>query len=81
MASHRWTKHLKEKDQKDDFLKRLSYAKEFMDVLKNILQEDLDALEKEMESKDNYFMPAWSEYQADKIGSRRTLKKIINLIP
>ena len=58
----------------------MAAAREVLDILRDILQEDVDALEKEIESKDTYFMPAWSEYQADRIGSKRVLRKVINLI-
>lgn len=79
--SMRWTKHLKTKGAKEDFEQRIKGAQEFFDIMKALIEEDLNALEKEIESKDNYFMPAWAEYQADRIGSKRTLKKILNLIP
>ena len=81
MASSRWTKHLKDKATKAEYEERLSRMSDVWDVLKNILQEDLNALDKDSMNKDHYFMPAWSEYQADRNGSKRTLKKIIELLP
>lgn len=81
MSSSRWTKHLDGKDAKVEYEERLLRMGDVWDVLKNILQEDLNALEKDSMNKEHYFMPAWSEYQADRNGSKRALKKIIELLP
>lgn len=81
MLSSRWTKHLKDKESKQKFEERLLLAQDIWDVLKNIIEEDLNAVDKDIMNKDNYFMPAWSEFQADRIGSKRALQKVLNLIP
>jgi len=81
MASSRWTKHIKDKTAKVEYEERLQHMSDVWDVLKNILQEDLNALDNDSMNKKHYFMPAWSEYQADRVGSKRTLKKIIELLP
>jgi len=79
--SSRWTKHIKDTSDKADYAKRLELMQDVWRVLKDILQEDLDALERDSMKKDHYFMPAWSEYQADRNGSKRAIKKIIDILP
>jgi hypothetical protein len=53
----------------------------YFSVLKNILEEDIRTVDKAMMSKDNYQMGAWEFFQADQIGSKRTLIKLLELIP
>jgi len=79
--SSRWLKHLPDASAKKQYQERLTLMQDVWVVLKDILQEDLDALEKDGMKKDHYYMPAWSEYQADRNGSKRTLRKIIDLLP
>jgi hypothetical protein len=81
MISVRWTKHLKSQEQKQKFEERLALAKDIWNVLRNIIQEDLDAIERDGLNKEHYFMPAWSEYQADRNGSKRALSKLLAIIP
>jgi len=79
--SSRWLKHLPDAATKAEYQNRLHHMHDVWNVLKDILQEDLDALERDGMKKDHYYMPAWSEYQADRNGSKRTLRKIIELLP
>jgi len=79
--SSRWLKHLPDASAKADYGKRLELMQDVWRVLRDILQEDLDAIEKDSVKKDHYFMPAWSEYQADRNGSKRAIKKIIDILP
>lgn len=81
MLSVRWTKHLSNKADKEAYTERLLRMEDVWSVLKDILQEDLNALEKDSMNKDHYFMPAWAEYQADRNGSKRAIRKILELLP
>ena len=76
----RLTKHLKSQKQKEEFEKRILSCKDVLEVIGNLLEEDLSTIDKDSLNKEHYFMPAWSEYQADRNGSKRQLKKIINLL-
>ena len=78
--SVRWTKHLKDSD-KVKLEERLINCADVLSVLKNILEEDIRTVDKAMMSKDNYQMGAWEFFQADQIGSKRTLIKLLELIP
>lgn len=48
--------------------------------LVRVLEKELEASYTEMSKKDNYFMPAWSEYQASKIAEQKTLRSLINTL-
>lgn len=76
----RLTKHLKTKEQKEEFEKRILGCKDVLEVISNLLEEDLRKIDKDSLNKEHYFMPAWSEYQADRNGSKRQLKKILTLL-
>ena len=79
--SMRWTKHLKEAKAKAELEARLSSCNDVLSVLKNILEEDLKALDKNMMSKDHYNTECWAYFQADQMGSKRTLTRIMELLP
>lgn len=76
----RWVKHCRTIEEKKEFEDYLFGSKHLLDVLRNLLEEDLRANEKEMRKRDNYSLPAWSEAQADHLGSQRTLEKVIKLL-
>jgi len=78
--SVRWTKHLKDSEKKG-MEERLANCSDVFSVLKNILEEDIRTVDKTMLSKDNYQMGAWEFFQADQLGSKRTLIKLLELIP
>ena len=78
--SIRWTKHIKDPDVKAQFVERLYGYTDVLDVLKNILKEDLEESLRSGRSTENYAIPNWSEFQADKIGTQRTLVKLIDLL-
>ena len=77
----KWFKHLKSKQEKERFKQLALSQREVFDVLRDILEEELRASQKDSYNRDHYFMPAWSEYQADKKGEQRTLQKVIDLLP
>jgi len=77
----KWTKHLKTTKDKQDFKTRLFASKEITDVLKGLLQEDLNISNSEMRKESNYTLPSWAEFQADKLGEQRVLERLIKLLP
>jgi len=76
-----WTDHLKTKKEKDEFKKRVAYSSDVLDRLRAILEKDLAASIKEAAKEENYSLPSWSCYQADKLGEQRTLRKVIDILP
>ena len=80
VSSLRWTKHLKDDKAKAELVARLSNCQDVLSVLKNLLEEDLRAIDKSMMSKDHYNMDSWAYFQADLMGSKRTLTKVLELL-
>jgi len=76
----KWTNSLPPKD-KEGFKKRIIASRDVLDRLKRMLQEELAASHKAAGKEDNYSLPAWSEFQADKLGEQRTLQMVIDLLP
>jgi len=78
--SNRWFKGLTTED-KEKLHQRLVANRDLFDILSRILNEKVEAIHKERLTKDNYFMPAWAEYQAQLNGSERAIKEIETLFP
>lgn len=55
-------------------------SEEVLDRIKQVLQEKLDANTIKLLEPANYDKPAWSEYQADRIGYARALTEVIQLL-
>jgi len=81
MIVNRWYKDCVTEEQKKERTNQLMLSKHLFDILKEILQEDYDSAVKEMQDKQNYFMPAWAEYQASRLGKQEALKKVISILP
>ena len=77
----KWLKHIKDKEEREDFKTRLLANRELFIVLKGILQSDLDKTINSRRSIKSYLTQPWSEYQADCNATERTLQEIINLLP
>ena len=78
--SNTWIKHLKDKEEKEEFTKILLEGNRIIDRLINIVEQELDSCKKQKLDKSRYLSPNWSEFQADTIGEERALRKILNLI-
>ena len=76
----RWFKYCKNEDQKKEIKAYFGAAGYLLDTLAKILEEELNSSIKESSNKESYKLPAWSEYQADRLGEQRTLRKILNII-
>ena len=74
-------KYFKTQKDLDEFRKQVTAAKPVLDILRKVIQEELDASILSMRKEENYEKPAWSELMADKLGEQRALSKIYNLIP
>lgn len=81
MIVNRWYRDCITEEQKAERKSQLMLCKHLFDVLGEILQEEYDSAVKEMQDKDNYFMPAWSEYQASRLGKQEAYKKVMSILP
>lgn len=78
----RWYKGCKTEEDRAQRDKEIAAARPALNVLRNILEEDLRTVDRDSLKKDHYYLPSWSEYQADRIGAKRELKRIIeDLLP
>lgn len=50
------------------------------DKLRGLHQKELENNLRSGRKKEHYFLPAWSEYQADRLGTQRTLQEVIDLL-
>ena len=75
----KWTKGL-DKQQTIEMKTNFIESRLTRERLKKILEDELDGSIKEASSKEHFFMPAWSEYQASLLGEQRAYRKLINLI-
>lgn len=81
MITTRWVKHLRTDEERKEFIKRLENGEDIFFVLRNILEEELNKSSKERRSLKSYMFQNWSEYQADRNATERTILEIIDLLP
>lgn len=79
-VSRQWYKDCKSQEDKDKRIERVISSHYVLKVLSKILEDKLESNRQLQESKSNYESPAWSEQQADFIGSQRALRDIIDLL-
>lgn len=58
----------------------LKFAKRYLNVLIHRLNKELEDKTKEDESLSNYDNPNWALLQAERLGYRRALRKVIDII-
>ena len=81
MIVERWYRDCPTQELRDERTRQLQLSKHLFDVLNEILQEEYDSAIAEMQDKKNFFMPAWAEYQASRIGKQESLKKVMSILP
>jgi len=74
-----WTKGFTEEQEKD-WMHNVSSAQAFIKRLKELIKDKHEALDKEIKSSKTYHLPAWSEFQADRLGESRAYEGILNLL-
>lgn len=77
-----WTKHIEDTEEKKRFEKYVLGSKRLLNRLKDILQEQEDALNVGEMSPKNYDSPSWAYKQAHSNGYRQclnVLKKLVDL--
>jgi hypothetical protein len=75
-----WTKHLEDLEEKQKFEKYVLGSKRLLNRLKDILQEQEDALDVGETSPKNYDSPSWAYKQAHSNGYRQCLNVIKKLV-
>jgi hypothetical protein len=53
---------------------------ETLSLINKYLTEQVELAERQSLDRENYKVPCWSELQADLIGTKRTLRKVIRYI-
>lgn len=76
-----WTRHCSSHEEAEEFRQLLAHSQRVLVVLKDILEEKYDKTCKDRRSLTSYVTQNWSEYQADKNATERTLLEIIDLLP
>ena len=54
---------------------------EIYDIIKEYINESVSLSLREMRDKDNFSLPAWSEYQAFQLGMQKAYQKLLDFIP
>lgn len=78
----RWTQHLKTDEEKENFRNRIYAAKDVLDRLTQIIEEDEAALERSEMDQRVYSNPSWDYLQAHRNGNKQVyyqMKKYTNL--
>ena len=55
--------------------------REVVNILLSYLEDQRELLIREMSNNDSFDLPSWSEYQAYKLGSLKTLTKVVDFLP
>lgn len=72
--------HIKTKEDRELFQKKILSAWEVLERIQAILETKRETATAEQESKNAYSDASWPMLQADRIGYRRALKEVIELI-
>jgi hypothetical protein len=76
-----WTEHCKTPQAKKEFNERLAYTQDMFLLLKVKLEKDLKTAQTSRRSLKSYVTQNWSEYQADRNATERTILELIDLLP
>jgi hypothetical protein len=74
-----WLKGVPQKD-KGVMKARIMESHDVLTQLASILEADLETSYTQMAKEGAYQQPAWSEYQAHKLGEQACLRKLLELI-
>lgn len=77
----KWLSHLKYEEDREAFRTRLKHSHDIFDVLKEILKDKYEHATRDRRSLKSYMTQNWSEFQADRNATERTLLEIIELLP
>ena len=76
----RWTTHLKHVDDKDEFKQYVKQHPRILERLVQLIDNDIASVLKDTADEQSFTLPAWSEYQAFKMGEIARLQKMKALV-
>lgn len=74
----KWLRHVKTDKERAKVKELIGNSSSTLDILMNILQKELE--EKEKSSHEDYKIPNWQCYQADRNGYKRAIKSFLHLL-
>lgn len=75
-----WWRDLKNDADRAQRVADIKANRHSLDILATILERKLDELDKAQQGKKLYEGPSWAFHQADYIGSKRTIREILDLV-
>lgn len=75
----RWTQHLKTEEEKQSFTRQVYSAKQVLDRLNEMIQQDYEMLDRSEENQRIYENPSWAYLQAHKNGNRQYMAEMLRL--
>ncbi len=79
--NNKWISHIDDERQRELFKQHLLENTELFKRLKELLEGKLKDAEASRRSLKSYVINSYSEYQADRNATERTLLEVIDLIP
>lgn len=76
----KWTKHIQNEQEREQFQKTVLASRTSLDRLKELIKDELNALENQEDNLTDYDSPAWSHKQAHRNGERGFAKKVLELL-
>lgn len=64
----------------DEFKQQYKESRTVIEQLVATLEAELEESIRETSKKDKFYMPAWSEYVAHRLGEQEALRTVINLL-
>lgn len=75
-----WTSHLKTEEEKERFRQHVLSSRGVLERLADLMKNDIEDTITEMSRASGYETPAWSEYQADRLGALRMLRDYVDIL-
>jgi hypothetical protein len=75
-----FVKFAEDKKEKEEITQLLAGSTKILGILNRLIEEQIESTDKQILSWKRYFMPRWSEYQADQIGYKRALRYVQTII-
>lgn len=77
----KWYKDCKTQEAKQERAALYLSCHQILKVLRNMIQDDIEAVRKNTLAKEHYGQAAWPFLQADQIGELRALNNVLELLP
>ena len=76
----KWTSHIKDPEEKADFLDYVKHSRRLLDKIKSVIEDDLKGLESAELSVRQFEIPNWAHRQAFYNGARSAYSAILRLV-